>query len=63
MATFNDDWIWHSMIFRICKELNYNPDQVYELNITACLDWLSFFKEKDEYEQKLRDAQNGITRY
>lgn len=51
------------MIYRLCKELNYNPEQVYDINITACLDWLSFFKEKEEYEQKLRDAQNGVTRY
>jgi len=59
----NDDWVWHSMIYRICKEINYNPNQVYELNIIDCLNWLSFFKEKDDYEQKLRDAQNGTTRY
>jgi hypothetical protein len=51
------------MIYRICKELNYNPDQVYELLIIDCLNWLSFFKERDDYEQKVKDAQNGISRY
>jgi len=51
------------MLYRICKELNYNPDQVYELLIVDCLNWLSFFKERDDYEAKLRDAQNGISRY
>lgn len=59
----DDNWLWHSIIYKICKEINYNPNQVYELNIIDCLNWLSFFKERDEYESKLRDAQNGITRY
>lgn len=62
-AELNDDWVWHSMIYRVCKELNYNPNQVYDLVIVDTLNWLSFFKERDEYEQKLKDAAQGITRY
>jgi hypothetical protein len=59
----DDNWLWHSIIYKICKEINYNPNQVYELNIIDCLNWLSFFKERDEYEQKVKDTQSGITRY
>jgi hypothetical protein len=62
-ATFNDGWLWHTIIFRLCKELNYIPEQIYELVLTSCLDWMSFFKERDEYEQKLADQQKGVTRY
>jgi hypothetical protein len=51
------------MIYKVCKELNYNPNQVYELVIVDTLNWLSFFKEKEEYEQKLQDTAKGITRY
>jgi hypothetical protein len=51
------------MIYKVCKELNYNPNQVYKLVIVDTLNWLSFFKEKEEYEQKKHDAAKGITRY
>lgn len=60
---FNDDWTWHSMVYKICQELNYNPDQVYNLLILDCLNWLAFFKEADDYKQKLKDAAEGISRY
>lgn len=62
-ASLNDDWVWHTIIYRLCQELNYIPEQVYDLVITSCLDWMSFFKERDEYKQKLEDKSKGITRY
>ena len=62
-ASFNDDWIWHTIIYRMCQELNYIPDRVYDLAVTAVLDWMSFFKEKEDYQQKLADKERGITRY
>jgi uncharacterized alpha-E superfamily protein len=62
-ASFDDKWIYHTMIYRIANELNFNPNEVYELLILDTLNWLSFFKERDEYKQKLEDKSKGITRY
>lgn len=63
MAEVSDDWLWHSMIDRICKEQYVNPQFVYKMNFTAFLDWLAYYKMVDEYKQKLQDKANGITRF
>lgn len=37
------------MIHRLCEELNYNEEQVYNMNYINALNWLSMFKERDMY--------------
>lgn len=62
-ADLDDKWIYHSMIYKMVEELNYTPNDVYELVVVDALNWLSFFKERDDYKIKLADQQKGITRY
>ena len=44
----DDRWGWHSMIFTLIKELNMKEKEVYKMNYISALNWLSFFKERDE---------------
>lgn len=37
------------MIHKLCQELNYKENEVYEMNYINALNWLSMFKEKDKY--------------
>jgi len=55
----DDRWLWHSLTKRLVDELNYNPDQVYEMNFIASCNWLSYFKERDEAERKRLDREKG----
>lgn len=52
-------WTWHSLVHRLCEKLNYNPQMVYELNFLDAFNWLSYFKEHDEYVVKEKERQAG----
>ena len=34
------------------KELNKTDDDVYEMNYISCLNWLGYFKNKEELKNK-----------
>ena len=40
---------WLMMIEKICKELNYKPEEVYKLNYINCLNWLSMWALRDKW--------------
>jgi sulfur relay (sulfurtransferase) DsrF/TusC family protein len=46
------------MVEKICKELNYKPEEVYNLNYINCLNWLSMWSMRDrwikEQEKKIK---------
>lgn len=54
--------MWHLYIEKLCKELNFTPDRVYELTFTDVCNWLAFFKEKEDYIKKQEDKAKGISR-
>ena len=37
------------MVYKLVKELNKTPEDVYEMNYIDCLNWLSLFHEKERY--------------
>lgn len=37
------------MVWRLVEELNMKPDEVYEMNYIACLNWLSMFHQRDQF--------------
>lgn len=45
---------WLMMVERLCKELNYKPEEVYKLNYINCLNWLAMWYLRDKVlkEQK-----------
>ena len=43
---------WLMMVEKICKELNYKPEEVYKLNYLNCLNWLSMWFLRDKIKSK-----------
>lgn len=41
---------WYNLIHIFIKELNMKVDEVYEMNYISGLNWLSFFKNRNEVE-------------
>lgn len=39
------------MVDKLVKEHNKTPEEVYETNYIDCLNWLSCYKQKEEYLQ------------
>jgi hypothetical protein len=44
----SDKFKWHSIIHQLIKELNTTEKEVYKMNYISCLNWLSYFKERDD---------------
>lgn len=49
-STDMSKWIWLGLVEQLCGGLNQKPEEVYEMNLFAALDWLSYFKEKNDYQ-------------
>ena len=49
---------WHQLIYKLIKELNTTENKVYKMNYISCLNWLAFFKERDEVESNILKKQN-----
>lgn len=39
---------WHDIVYTLLTELNKTDKDVYKMNYISCLNWLSYFKERDE---------------
>jgi hypothetical protein len=50
-------------MFRLNSKLGLKPEEIYPMNFIDCLNWLSFFKEYDEWEQRMIDKKNGKMRF
>lgn len=42
------------MVHKLVKELNLTPEEVYEMNYIACLNWLSMFHQRDKHIEMTR---------
>jgi hypothetical protein len=50
------------MIHKLILELRYTEDAIYKMNFINACNWMSFFKERDDYiEQANNKAQNKMT--
>ena len=38
------------MVHTLLTELNTTEEKVYKMNYISCLNWLSYFKQRDEVE-------------
>jgi hypothetical protein len=39
---------WHQTVHILLKELNKTDEDVYKMNYISTLNWLSFFRNRDE---------------
>lgn len=48
------DPVWSWMVFTeaFCKNLNYKPGEVYNLNYIDCLNWREYWIQKDKLNNK-----------
>jgi sulfur relay (sulfurtransferase) DsrF/TusC family protein len=40
------------MVDKLVKEHNKTPDEVYKCNYIDCLNWLSLYRQKEEWIEK-----------
>jgi len=50
-STIDDAYSWHIMVHKLLVELNSSEKKVYKMNYISCLNWLSYFKQRDEVAQ------------
>jgi len=46
----DEQFNWFAIIDKLIKELNKSDNEVYEMNYISSLNWLSYFKQRDEVE-------------
>lgn len=49
-----EKWFWMNCVDKLVSNLNYNPDEVYKLNIYGAVNWLNFYHERHEYEMEMQ---------
>ena len=59
-ANFGSKWGWYSSFYSLAKEDVTKFEKIERLNLSTCLTWLSFVKEKSELEkQQIKNAKQG----
>jgi len=46
------------MVHKILTELNTTEGKVYKMNYISCLNWLSYFKQRDEVSKNKQIETN-----
>jgi len=46
-------WKWHNMIYQLVTELNETEKSIYKKNYISCLNWLSYFYERNKVQEAL----------
>lgn len=47
-TTIDPKFKWHQIIHNFILELNMKENEVYNMNYISALNWLSYFKNRDE---------------
>jgi hypothetical protein len=47
-SKIDDAYNWHQLVFKLITELNTTEKKVYRMNYISSLNWLSYFKQRDE---------------
>jgi len=48
-----------SLVHRLSERLKLTPNQIYDMNFIDACNWLSYFKELDEYTKREEDRRNN----
>jgi len=57
MPTFSDRWKWFSIIERLAQGDITKFDEVYKVKYISALNTLSYWKERDDYQERLRKRE------
>jgi len=45
-------YVWLDFTYKLMKELNKTDEEVYKMNYISCLNWLGYFKNKEDIKDK-----------
>jgi len=48
----DERYVWLDFVYKLMKELNKTDEDVYKMNYVSCLNWLGYFKNKEEIKDK-----------
>jgi hypothetical protein len=60
---FSDRWKWFSIIERLAKGDVTKFEEVYAITYITALNTLSYWHEKDEYQQRLQKRQDMMNKH
>lgn len=47
----DDKYKYLDMVYKLLKELNTTDTEIYKKNYISCLNWMSYFYQKNKIEQ------------
>ncbi len=45
-------YVWLDFVYTLMEKLNLKEDEVYKMSYVHCLNWLGYFKNKEELKNK-----------
>ena len=63
VPTFSNRWKWFSMIERLAGGDVTKFEEVYDVSYLTALNTLSYWKEKDDYENMMRKRQEMMNKH
>ena len=63
VPTFSNRWKWFSMIERLAGGDVTKFEEVYDVSYLTALTTLSYWKEKDDYENMMRKRQEMMNKH
>ena len=60
---FSDRWKWFSIIERLANGDVTKFNEIYKLTYITALNTLSYWKERDDYQERLRRRQEMMSKH
>jgi len=48
----DDKYKWLAMVHLLIRELNTTDDKIYKKNYISCLNWMSYFYQRDKINEQ-----------
>lgn len=63
MPSFSDRWKWFSIVERLSNGDVTKFDEIYKITYITALNTLSYWKERDDYQQRLRKREEMMAKH
>jgi len=63
MPTFSNRWKWFSIIERLAQGDITKFEEVYKIKYITALNTLSYWKERDDYQERLRKREEMMNKH
>jgi hypothetical protein len=63
MPTFSDRWKWFSIVERLANGDVTKFEEIYKITYITALNTLSYWKERDDYQERLRKRQEMMSKH